>query len=110
MAMTDLLSAADIRAAIAAFAAPDSFNHQKFFVMVGMKKKTPEEVRQIFHIMDRDRSGFIEEEELQLLVNNFSPEGRTLTAKETKAIMASGDKDGDGKIGIEEFVSMVAES
>lgn len=44
--------------------AVDSFDHKKFFQMVGLKKKSPDDVKKIFHILDKDESGFIEEEEL----------------------------------------------
>lgn len=45
--------------------AAESFNYKKFFEMVGLKKKSPEDVKKVFHILDKDRSGFIEEEELK---------------------------------------------
>ncbi|NXS91782.1 PRVM protein, partial [Jacana jacana] len=79
--------------------APESFNYKKFFEMVGLKKKSPEDVKKVFHILDKDRSGFIEEEELKFVLKGFAPEGRDLSDKETKALLAAGDKDGDGKIG-----------
>ncbi|NXU65839.1 PRVM protein, partial [Horornis vulcanius] len=79
--------------------AAESFNYKKFFEMVGLKKKTPEDVKKVFHILDKDQSGFIEEEELKFVLKGFTPEGRDLSDKETKALLAAGDKDGDGKIG-----------
>ncbi|KAF4799125.1 Parvalbumin, muscle [Turdus rufiventris] len=99
MAMTDLLNAEDIKKAVGAFSAAESFNYKKFFEMVGLKKKSPEDVRKVFHILDKDQSGFIEEEELKFVLKGFTPEGRDLSDKETKALLAAGDKDGDGKIG-----------
>ncbi|XP_042693972.1 parvalbumin alpha isoform X4 [Centrocercus urophasianus] len=99
MAMTDVLSAEDIKKAVGAFSAAESFNYKKFFEMVGLKKKSPEDVKKVFHILDKDRSGFIEEEELKFVLKGFTPDGRDLSDKETKALLAAGDKDGDGKIG-----------
>ncbi|XP_012966510.2 parvalbumin alpha [Mesocricetus auratus] len=110
MSMTDLLNAEDIKKAIGAFAAADSFDHKKFFQMVGLKKKSPDDVKKVFHILDKDKSGFIEEDELGSILQGFSPDARNLSPKETKTLMAAGDKDGDGKIGVEEFSSLVAES
>ncbi|XP_066490205.1 parvalbumin alpha [Tiliqua scincoides] len=110
MAMTDVLSAEDIKKAVAAFAAAESFNCKKFFELVGLKKKNHEEVKKVFHILDKDKSGFIEEGELKFVLKGFTPNGRPLSDKETKAFLTAGDKDGDGKIGIDEFTSLVAES
>ncbi|NWU65354.1 PRVM protein, partial [Pterocles burchelli] len=79
--------------------AAESFNYKKFFEMVGLKNKSPEEVKKVFHILDKDKSGFIEEEELKFVLKGFTPDGRDLSDTETKALLAAGDKDGDGKIG-----------
>ncbi|KAB1270012.1 Parvalbumin alpha, partial [Camelus dromedarius] len=115
MSMTELLTAEDIKKAVGAFTGPfsvliltrssppliavDSFDHKKFFQMVGLKKKSPDDVRKVFHILDKDKSGFIEEEELGFILKGFSPDARDLSVKETKTLLAAGDKDGDGKIG-----------
>ncbi|KAL6056326.1 hypothetical protein STEG23_034623 [Scotinomys teguina] len=99
--MTDLLSAEDIKKALGAFAAADSFDHKKFFQMVGLKKKSADDVKKVFHILDKDKSGFIEEDELGSILKGFSSDARDLSAKETKTLLAAGDKDGDGKIGVE---------
>ncbi|XP_043398733.1 parvalbumin alpha isoform X2 [Chelonia mydas] len=101
MAMADLLSAEEIKAAVGAFSVAESFCHKKFFEIVGLKKKSQEDVKKVFHILDKDQSGFIEEDELKFVLKGFTPDGRDLSDKETKMLLAAGDKDGDGKIGIE---------
>ncbi|KAM5148604.1 parvalbumin alpha [Mantella aurantiaca] len=109
MHMTDVLAAGDISKAVAAFAAAESFNHKKFFELCGLKGKSKDIMKKVFEILDQDQSGFIEKEELSLILKGFTPEGRNLSDKETTTLLAAGDKDGDGKIGVDEFVTMVSE-
>ncbi|CAH2312435.1 parvalbumin alpha [Pelobates cultripes] len=109
MSMTDVLAAADISKAVGAFEATDSFNHKKFFELCGLKSKSTDDVKKVFHILDQDRSGYIEEDELKMVLKGFTPNGRALSDKETKILLAAGDKDGDGKIGVDEFAALVAE-
>lgn len=96
MAITDFLAASDITSAINAckgeemivfrvwwdvrphvirlirfylwflLSAKDSFNPKMFFKTVGLSKKTPTEIEGVFKILDQDKSGFIEQDELQL--------------------------------------------
>ncbi|KAL6102842.1 uncharacterized protein ACO6RY_02369 [Pungitius sinensis] len=107
MAFAGTLNEADIKAALDGCAAADSFDHKKFFKACGLAGKTAEEVKKAFFIIDQDNSGFIEEEELKLFLQSFSASARALTDKETKAFLAAGDDDGDGKIGVEEFATLV---
>ncbi|XP_067830306.1 parvalbumin alpha-like [Heptranchias perlo] len=110
MPMTKFLAAADISKALSAFQTPGSFDYKKFFHLVGLKTKTPAQVKEIFKILDQDQSGYIEEEELKSVLKGFAPEGRELSDSETKALLAAGDEDHDGKIGADEFAKMVAEA
>ncbi|KAF5891200.1 parvalbumin-7-like, partial [Clarias magur] len=99
--MQDLLKADDIKKALDTFKAPDSFDHKKFFELVGLKAMSAENVKKVFKVLDVDASGFIEEDELKFVLKGFCKDGRDLTDKETKAFLAAADKDGDGKIGID---------
>uniref|UniRef100_A0A8C3AQR5 Parvalbumin n=1 Tax=Cyclopterus lumpus TaxID=8103 RepID=A0A8C3AQR5_CYCLU len=101
MAFAGVLVEAEVKAALDGCAAADSFDHKKFFKACGMAGKSAEEVKKAFYIIDQDNSGFIEEEELKLFLQNFSAGARSLTEKETKAFLAAGDEDGDGKIGVD---------
>ncbi|XP_060138450.1 parvalbumin, thymic [Zootoca vivipara] len=107
MAFAGILSDADIEAALKSCQAPDSFTYKSFFEKTGLSKKSKEELAKVFGVLDQDKSGFIEEEELQKFMQNFKPSARVLTDKETKAFLAAGDTDGDGKIGVEEFQALV---
>ncbi|XP_069087448.1 parvalbumin alpha [Pleurodeles waltl] len=110
MSMTDVIPAADIAKAINAFKAVDSFNHKKFFEILGLKKRSLDDVKKVFNILDADCSGFMELDEVKCMMQGFSKEGRTLSDEEAKILLVAGDKDGDGKIGVDEFTSLVAES
>ncbi|KAG5832187.1 parvalbumin alpha [Anguilla rostrata] len=107
MAFAGVLKDADITAALAACQGADSFDYKSFFAKVGLSGKTPDEIKKAFSIIDQDNSGFIEEDELKLFLQNFSAGARALTDKETKTFLAAGDTDGDGKIGIDEFAALV---
>ncbi|TWW81496.1 Parvalbumin alpha A1 [Takifugu flavidus] len=99
MAIANFLTASDITSAINACKAKDSFNPSVFFKTIGLSKKTPAEIETVFKILDQDKSGYIEQDELQLFLQNFSKGARPLTAAETRAFLMEGDSDGDGKIG-----------
>ncbi|XP_066833543.1 parvalbumin, thymic isoform X1 [Anser cygnoides] len=69
MAITDILSAKDIESALSSCQAADSFNYKSFFSTVGLSSKTPDQIKKVFGILDQDKSGFIEEEELQIPIS-----------------------------------------
>ena len=45
--------------------APDSFNCKKFFQLCGLTKKSAQDVKNVFSIIDNDGDGFVEEKELK---------------------------------------------
>nr|prf parvalbumin II [Electrophorus sp.] len=106
-AFSGVLQDKDITGAQDACKADTSFDHKAFFEKVGLTSKTSDDVKKAFAVIDEDKSGFIEEDELKLFLQNFKDGGRALTDAETKAVMAQSDKDGDGKIGVEEFSALV---
>ncbi|XP_072316522.1 parvalbumin beta-like [Eucyclogobius newberryi] len=107
MAFAGVLKDAEIKAAIDGCAAAESFDYKKFFKACGLAGKSCDEVKKAFAIIDQDNSGFIEEEELKLFLQNFSAGARALSDKETKVFLAAGDSDGDGMIGVDEFAALV---
>ncbi|XP_035036109.1 parvalbumin beta [Hippoglossus stenolepis] len=107
MALAANLDAGKVKAALDGCAAADSFNYKKFFAACGLASKSADEIKVAFGIVDQDASGYIEEEELKLFLQNFSASARALTDKETKEFLAAGDSDADGKIGVDEFAVLV---
>ncbi|XP_074063890.1 parvalbumin, thymic-like [Macrotis lagotis] len=107
MNMTDILCPKDIEAALSNCKAAGSFNYKNFFSTVGLSGKSPDVIKKVFSILDHDKSGFIEEDELMYFLQNFAPDARTLTPDETKIFLTAGDSDGDSKIGVDEFQTMI---
>ncbi|NWW60065.1 PRVB protein, partial [Chaetorhynchus papuensis] len=107
MALSSILTEAEIAAGLQSCQAADSFDYKTFFVKVGLNSKSKDQVDKVFGILDQDRSGFIEEEELKLFLKNFSASARALTDAETKAFLAAGDSDGDGKIGVDGKTALI---
>nr|XP_057905867.1 parvalbumin beta-like [Doryrhamphus excisus]XP_057905868.1 parvalbumin beta-like [Doryrhamphus excisus] len=107
MAFSGLLQDAEVAAALDACKDAGSFDHKKFFSACGLAQKSVDDLKKAFAIIDQDKSGFIEEDELKLFLQNFKSGARTLNDAETKVFLKAGDTDGDGKIGVDEFTALV---
>ncbi|XP_077594963.1 parvalbumin 9 [Stigmatopora nigra] len=107
MSLTSILSAQDIEKAVKDCQVPDSFCHKKFFALCGLSSKTPQDVQNVFRILDEDNSGYLDESELKFFLQRFDPGARTLTEAETKSLISAADDDSDGQIGAQEFQMMV---
>ncbi|XP_077413147.1 parvalbumin beta-like [Vanacampus margaritifer] len=107
MALHGILHDAEISAALDGCKDAGSFDHKKFFKACGLAGKSTGDLKAAFDIIDQDKSGFIEEEELKLFLQNFKHGARALNDAETKAFLKAGDTDGDGKIGVDEFTTLV---
>ncbi|XP_003230330.3 parvalbumin beta [Anolis carolinensis] len=107
MSLAGILTDAEIAAGLESCKAPDSFNSKTFFAKSGMHGKSKDQLTKVFGILDQDKSGYIEEDELQKFLQNFAASARLLTEKETKVLLSAGDTDGDGKIGVDEFIALV---
>ncbi|XP_019745358.1 parvalbumin beta-2-like [Hippocampus comes] len=107
MALHGILHDAEVAAALDACKDAGTFDHDKFFKTSGLAGKPLDDLKKAFDIIDQDRSGFIEEGELKLFLQNFRHGARTLNDAETKAFLKAGDTDGDGKIGVDEFTTLV---
>ncbi|KAM6423940.1 parvalbumin beta [Liasis olivaceus] len=107
MAFAGILTDADIAAGLQSCQAADSFSCKSFFAKSGLHCKSKDQLTKVFGVIDRDKSGYIEKDELQKFLQNFDDKARDLTDKETSEFLKAGDTDGDGKIGVEEFVVLV---
>ncbi|XP_050762148.1 parvalbumin beta-like [Gymnogyps californianus] len=110
MALSGILTEAEIAAGLQSCQAADSFDYKIFFVKVGLNSKSKDQLTKVFGILDQNRSGFIEEDELKLFLQNFSASARALTDAETKTFLAAGDSDGDGKIGVDGKTAFIKRS
>ncbi|KAM9784637.1 parvalbumin beta-like [Syngnathus typhle] len=107
MALHKMLNDTAVAAALDGCKDAGTFEHKKFFQACGLAGKSVDELKAAFAIIDQDKSGYIEEEELRLFLTNFKQGARSLNDAETQAFLKAGDTDADGKIGVDEFTTLV---
>jgi len=67
-------------------------------------KTEEEELRQAFRVFDMDSNGYIDANELKITMFNL---GENLNDKDIKNMLKMADKNKDGKIDYEEFITMM---
>ncbi|PNJ88465.1 parvalbumin-like EF-hand-containing protein [Pongo pygmaeus] len=89
-----------------------SFNYLKFFEH--MRKfhalgQLDAAIREAFQSLDKDKSGFIEWNEIKYILSIIPSSGPTapLTDEEAEAMIQAADTDGDGRIDYEEFSELI---
>ena len=70
-----------------------------------LSKQQVEEIKEAFESIDTDNSGYLEINELLSAVNSL---GLDNNANEINRIMTSLDLNKDGKISLEEFISLIS--
>nr|XP_055245511.1 parvalbumin-like EF-hand-containing protein [Gorilla gorilla gorilla] len=89
-----------------------SFNYLKFFEH--MRKlhasgQLDDAIHRAFQSLDKDKSGFIEWNEIKYILSIIPSSGPTapLTDEEAEAMIQAADTDGDGRIDYEEFSELI---
>ncbi|XP_033294935.2 parvalbumin-like EF-hand-containing protein isoform X2 [Orcinus orca] len=89
-----------------------SFNYIKFFEYMQKFPASGQQesvIRKAFQTLDKDKSGFIEWNEIRYILHIIPSSGPTtpLTDEEAEAVIQAADTDGDGRIDFEEFSELI---
>merc|ERR1711953_929172 len=85
-----------------------SIDFPEFLMMMALKSdadNAEDEIREAFQVFDGDGNGFINRQELTMVMSNL---GEKLTSEEIQGMIDEADVDGDGQINYEEFYNMMS--
>ncbi|XP_013918134.1 PREDICTED: parvalbumin beta-like [Thamnophis sirtalis] len=72
MAFAGILTDADIAAGLQSCKAADTFSCKTFFSKSGLHTKSRDQLAKVFGVLDQDKSGYIEEDELRVKSSKVS--------------------------------------
>ncbi|XP_068102895.1 parvalbumin beta-like [Hyperolius riggenbachi] len=106
MSMTDILIQHKVDNALRLVHEPGSFHYKAFFQEIGLIGKSSADAKKVFTVLDQNKSGYIEEQELLYFLKRFSADARELTRAEVQPMMKASNAK-NGKMKMNDFVSMV---
>ena len=74
------------------------------FLTMMTRQMNSDELREAFHVFDKDSNGFISAAELKQMMDSL---GEKLTDEEVDEMVRVADMDGDGQVNYEEFVTLM---
>merc|ERR1711974_385731 len=84
-----------------------AIDFDEFLSMMGKRANDQEKIQKVFNVFDKNQDGYISSVELGKVMADL---GERLSEEEVEEMMRWADKDGDGKVGLKEFSSMMPAS
>jgi len=77
----------------------------EFLQMMANRQGDSEKIQKVFRVFDKNDDGFITSIELAKVMSDL---GERLSEEELEEMMRWADKDGDGKVGFQEFAALMS--
>jgi len=77
----------------------------EFVTMMAKRSSDQQKIQKVFNVFDKNQDGFISSVELTKVMSDL---GERLSEEEVNEMMRWADKDGDGKVGFQEFAFLMS--